>query len=62
MNLQDTIITFALNMDLTLPMTADQYTALTKAAAKALGMKPLKVKATTAYTRRRYRYTVEVKA
>jgi hypothetical protein len=62
MNLQDTIITFALNMDLTLPMTADQYTALAKAASKAMGMKPLKVKATTTTERRKYRYTVEVKA
>jgi hypothetical protein len=62
MNLQDTIITFALNMDLTLPMTATEYTALTKAASKAMGMKPLKVKETTDLTRRKYRYTVEVKA
>jgi hypothetical protein len=61
MNLQDTIITFALNMDLTLPMTAQQYEALAKAASKAMSLKPLKTKETTAYTRRRYRYTVEVK-
>jgi hypothetical protein len=45
MTLQDTIITFALNMDLTLPMTAQQYEALSKMAAKALKLKPLKVKA-----------------
>jgi hypothetical protein len=43
-------------------MTADQYTALTKAASKAMGMKPLKVKETTTTERRKYRYTVEVKA
>jgi hypothetical protein len=62
MNLQDTIITFALNMDLTLPLTPTEYTSLKKMAAKAMGMKPLKIKATTEYTRRKYRYTVEVKA
>jgi hypothetical protein len=62
MTLQDTIITFALNMDLTLPMTSKEYSALAKAAAKAMGMKPLKTKATTDTSRRKYRYTVEVKA
>jgi hypothetical protein len=61
MNLQDTIITFALNMDLTLPMTSAEYTALAKVASKAMGMKPLKVKETTTTERRKYRYTVEVK-
>jgi hypothetical protein len=60
--MNDTIITFALRYQVTLPMTAQQYEALSKMAVKAMGMKPLKVKATTEYTRRKYRYTVEVKA
>jgi hypothetical protein len=42
-------------------MTATEYTALKKMAAKALKLKPLKVKATTDTSRRKYRYTVEVK-
>ncbi len=62
MTLQDAIVHFALRCDLALPMTAQQYEALAKQAAKSLKLKPLKVKETTAYTRRRYRYTVEVKA
>jgi hypothetical protein len=62
MNLNDTIITLALNMGLDIPLTSTEYTALTKAAAKAMGMKPLKIKETTDTSRRRYRYTVEVKA
>jgi hypothetical protein len=49
-------------MDLTLPMTATEYTALAKVASKAMGMKPLKIKATTDTSLRKYRYTVEVKA
>jgi hypothetical protein len=48
-------------MGLDIPLTSTEYTALTKAAAKALGMKPLKVKATIDTSRRKYRYTVEVK-
>jgi hypothetical protein len=62
MNLNDTIIAFALRCDLALPMTAQQYEALAKVASKAMGMKPLKIKATTDTSRRKYRYTVEVKA
>ena len=62
MTLQDAIVHFALRCDLALPMTADQYTALAKQATKSLKLKPLKVKATTDLTRRKYRYTVEVKA
>jgi hypothetical protein len=59
--MNDTIITLALNMGLDLPLTSTEYAALAKAASKAMSLKPLKTKETTAYTRRRYRYTVEVK-
>jgi hypothetical protein len=62
MTLNDAIVHFALRCDLALPMTAKQYTALAKQATKSLKLKPLKVKATTDTSRRRYRYTVEVKA
>jgi hypothetical protein len=60
--MNDAIIAFALNMGLDLPLTATEYVALKKMAAKALKLKPLKVKATTDTSRRKYRYTVEVKA
>jgi hypothetical protein len=43
--MNDTIITFALRYQVTLPMTAQQYEALSKMAAKALKLKPLKIKA-----------------
>jgi hypothetical protein len=45
MTLNDAIVHFALRCDLALPMTATEYTALKKMAAKALKLKPLKVKA-----------------
>jgi hypothetical protein len=60
--MNDTIIAFALNMGLDLPLKSTEYEALAKAAAKAMGMKPLKIKETTDTSRRKYRYTVEVKA
>jgi hypothetical protein len=60
--MNDAIIAFALNMGLDLPLTATEYVALAKQATKSLKLKPLKIKATTDTSRRKYRYTVEVKA